>query len=608
MIRPKSLQQRLLIFMIFPVALLLIGMGIVGYVYAKNRMLDQWEEAAILKLQRAAHQVDMRLSRTKEWIKVFHKTGQAKNSGLIHEWIVEQLKKLEDVAHVNLTWEHLEKHNMMHIKAGHKMDQSSHQKTMADEKGMIRFHGSMISEITPPHYDALVQNETISLVSNLQDEDGVTIGRLEVSLYFKYLIKNIVESGWWQSHKAFLVDNTGKILVSTISEERLKLADNKNPLEQRTLYGIMAMSYGTFIGTGTFPSEVSGFYKLQQAPWNLVMIAPGKSILTSLFQFRMYYFVVGLVFILLILLLIRFVTGRTVNSIKEISDAADRIAKGEFNQTLLVKTEDEVGELTRSFNSMMQQLEERIRLKEAMDLAMEVQQNLFPQQSLQVLELDISGKSIYCDATGGDYIDFIQFSELGQGKIGIVVGDVVGHGIAAALLMTTARALLRCRLTQPGSLSQMMNDVNRLLCFDTSESGSFVTMFFVLFDPSNKCFQWVRAGHDPAILYDTSKDSFEDLDGKGTALGVDEKLYFQEYTYEEWNEDQIILIGTDGIWETSNLAGEMFGKKRVKEILQNHSESSAQEIIDAITDELATFRQEASQDDDITLAVIKFLR
>lgn len=608
MVRPKSLQQRLLIFMIFPVALLLIGMGIVGYVYAKNRMLAQWEEAAILKLQRAAHQVDMRLSRTKEWIKVFHKTGQAKNPGLIHEWIIEQLKKIEGVAHVNLTWEHHEKRTMMHIKAGHKMDKPSHQKIMADEERMIHFHGSIISEITPPHYDALVQNETISLASNLQNEEGLTIGRLEVSLYFEYLIKNIVESGWWQSHKAFLVDNTGKILVSTTSEERLKFADNKNPLEQRTLYGIMSMSYGTFIGTGTFPSEVSGFYKLQQAPWNLVMIAPGKSILTSLFKFRMYYFVVGLVFILLILLLIRFVSGRTVNSIKEISDAADRIAKGEFNQTLLVKTEDEVGELTRSFNSMMQQLDERIRLKEAMDLAMEVQQNLFPQQSLQVFGLDISGKSIYCDATGGDYIDFIQFSELGQGKIGIVVGDVVGHGIAAALLMTTTRALLRCRLTQPGSLSQIMNDVNRILCFDTSESGSFVTMFFMLFDPSNNCFQWIRAGHDPAILYDTSKDSFEDLDGKGAALGVDEQLYFQEYTYEEWNEDQIILIGTDGIWETSNLAGEMFGKKRVKEILRKHSESSAQEIIDTITDELAIFRQEAIQDDDITLAVIKFLR
>jgi sigma-B regulation protein RsbU (phosphoserine phosphatase) len=92
------------------------------------------------------------------------------------------------------------------------------------------------------------------------------------------------------------------------------------------------------------------------------MIAPGKEILASIVSFRLFSFIMGACFILLILLLIRFVTGRTVSSIKEVSQAAKRIAQGDFGEILPVKSQDEVGELTHSFNAMTQQLEERMRL------------------------------------------------------------------------------------------------------------------------------------------------------------------------------------------------------------------------------------------------------
>ena len=94
--------------------------------------------------------------------------------------------------------------------------------------------------------------------------------------------------------------------------------------------------------------------------------------------------------------------------------------------------------------------------------------------------LDIAGRSLYCQETGGDYFDYIPLADPAGGlRLCVAVGDVVGHGISAALLMTTVRALLRGRLDQPGSIAEAVCDVNRLLCQDTAASGSFVTLFLL---------------------------------------------------------------------------------------------------------------------------------
>lgn len=105
MTRPTSLQQRLSLFLFLPGALLLIGMGVAGFVYARNSLLAQWKEASILKLQRAAHNVDMRLSHVRQWIQKFNETAGEKNADLINLWIVAQLKQLRGVARVDLVWQ-----------------------------------------------------------------------------------------------------------------------------------------------------------------------------------------------------------------------------------------------------------------------------------------------------------------------------------------------------------------------------------------------------------------------------------------------------------------------------------------------------------------------
>ncbi|UCD80954.1 MAG: SpoIIE family protein phosphatase [Desulfobacterales bacterium] len=602
MIHPKSLQQRLSIFLILPVALLLILMGIAGFIYARNLLLSQWREASVLKLQRAAHRVDMRLARVKDWIRIFHQTSNGQDTYAIHDLTIEQLKQQEGVDHVHLTWNNHQPPSP--APAATRMSPMRH---MAAERPLMmrRFHSGRIREITPPRYDDAIKHETVSLISDLIDESGQSVGRLEVALDFNDLIKNVRESGWWQSNKAFLVNDTGNILTSTANEKRESLADSGDPLERETLKAMETGSYGTILGDGHPPDEVVGFYKLQEAPWSLVMIAPGKEILAPIVRFRLYYFVIGAAFIFFIVVLIRVVTGRTVAAIKEVSQAAERVAGGDYGKLLAAKTQDEVGELIRSFNSMVQQLKERMAMKQAMNLAMEVQQNLLPKKMPRIKGLDIAARSIYCDETGGDLYDFLEVNDGNTDRIGIAVGDVSGHGIPAALLMATVRAFLKSRVAQPGSTAEIISDVNRLVTHDTGDTGQFMTLFYASIDAGKKKLSWVRAGHDPAVLYDPVKDSFTDLGGRGMALGVNPGYDYREGGVIDLSGGQVLLIGTDGLWETQNPFYEMFGKNRLEAIIRRHSKTSADTILGSIIHGVQEFRGSAKQEDDITLAVIK---
>jgi phosphoserine phosphatase RsbU/P len=122
--------------------------------------------------------------------------------------------------------------------------------------------------------------------------------------------------------------------------------------------------------------------------------------------------------------------------------------------------------------------------------------------------MDIAAKSLYCQETGGDFYDFIDVQRDNMTHTGIAVGDVTGHGLPAALLMATSRAFLISRLTQPGTIGQIMTDINRLVAKDTEETSQFVTLFYLEIEHEEKNFRWIKAGHDPAILYDSLSDKF----------------------------------------------------------------------------------------------------
>ena len=178
--------------------------------------------------------------------------------------------------------------------------------------------------------------------------------------------------------------------------------------------------------------------------------------------------------------------------------------------TLCQAIQSAIGEY-RKVTSDQKQLN---NFKSSMAQASQVQQKLMPKSDPQVEGYDIAGKSIWCDETGGDYYDFLYPAVNGKKRIGIVVGDVTDHGIPSALLMTTARAFLRERVqTPPSECAAIISDVNNRLVRDVEELNLFMTMFYSEIAIKEKMIRWVKAGHEPAILYTPGTDSYELLAG-----------------------------------------------------------------------------------------------
>jgi sigma-B regulation protein RsbU (phosphoserine phosphatase) len=282
----------------------------------------------------------------------------------------------------------------------------------------------------------------------------------------------------------------------------------------------------------------------------------------------------------------------------------ERVSQGDLTRSVPVATNDEFGVIAGHTNTMIERLRHRLELITALKLAEEVQQNLLPQEPPSLPGLDIAGTSIYCDETGGDYFDYLK---LPDGRLGVVVADASGHGVGAALLMTTARALLRQRVAMTGDLAHIVSDVNQELFRDVQESGRFITMFLLEIDPAAKTLRWVRGGHDPAILYDAAADTFSELAGEGMALGVKKNFPFQEFTRDGWTPGSVIIVGTDGIRETHNEENEMFGLDRLREVIRKHAAEPAEKIQEGVIDSLRIFQGEAPQEDDITLVVVKLV-
>ena len=290
---------------------------------------------------------------------------------------------------------------------------------------------------------------------------------------------------------------------------------------------------------------------------------------------------------------------------RDIIQTLRRIRNGRFDQRVQVISNDEIGYTGDAINEMTKGLIERERMQQSLNLAKEVQQNLLPKNNLKVNGFDIAGKSVYCDETGGDYYDFIIIDDAAEQKIGVAIGDVSGHGIPSALLMATVRSSLRQRAHLPGSTAKIISDVNRLLVQDVEDSGQFMTMFFLALDTATRQLEWVRAGHDPGIVYDPGLDSFSELGGSGIALGVDAKWIYEDNKKTDFSNGQIIFLSTDGIWEARNKKGEMLGKEPILKAIRQNSSSDAGQIIDAIFDVLDKFIGEVKLEDDITSVVVK---
>ncbi len=313
-----------------------------------------------------------------------------------------------------------------------------------------------------------------------------------------------------------------------------------------------------------------------------------------------------LVAVLLVVMAAAWLTARSItNPVRALSRAAVRLGRGDFSVRVEPTGGREMRELTQAFNDMVPQLRDRTRLQQAMALAQEVHRSLLPAAMPHLPGLDLAAVSISFAEAGGDSYDALPGVHGDPGRHALLVGDVSGHGIDAALLMATARALLRMRAGMPGAPQDVVRDVNRYLAQDTAGTGRFMTLFYLELDTAGRALHWVRAGHDPAILYRAATDDFEELAGPGIPLAALDDHPFQARTRPWPGPGDVLLLGSDGMWEARGPDGGMFGKERVRRVLRENAARSAQDILNALLAALRAFQGSAPQEDDVTLMVIK---
>ena len=597
-IKLTSLQQRTLLYTILPIFIFLLLLSFIGFIFVRDLLITQWGETAISRLERSADLIEAKLREPKKLLLLLQDDDKmAVNRRLINH-IATQIEELEMVSEVIVDW------------PDSSLETGSYEIPAKNEGAGSRrgFHLQRF-DIGSPRYNNRLNHQTVSLVSEFKGIHSELVGTIEVIISFDTLLDHVINASWWKTNKAYLLDGSNNVLITT--GDKSDLEDNYpmrrfgtvNQLEKDTLEAILEMNSGTILGSGQPPDEISGFYRLKQVPWTLVVTAPGETVLEPIIAFRHYYVISLAISIGLILLIIRFSMNRVTEGIKRVSQASNELANGNFGPPLTVVTRDEVGELTENFNKMSRQLQQRLELKKNIGLAREVQQGLLPLTGLSLNGIEMSGKTLYCDETGGDYFDILKSDD--HEKVAVVVGDVVGHGVGAALLMATVRALLRSSFNQSETPAETIQNVNTLLNKDTETSGSFVTLFYLEVEPSSKTVRWIRAGHDPALIINRTSGEISELKGEGIALGVDPSWRYECAEFALASEPQVILICSDGVFEAVNGAGEHFGKQRVHELLTSIVDMPTETAVDHIMREIEFFTRGTTLEDDITVAVFR---
>jgi serine phosphatase RsbU (regulator of sigma subunit) len=240
-----------------------------------------------------------------------------------------------------------------------------------------------------------------------------------------------------------------------------------------------------------------------------------------------------------------------------------------------------------------------------LDVAREIQQSFIP-EDLRAPGVEVAGRSIACSGAGGDYVDYwMRRDAEGRetGEVVLVIGDVSGHGVGAALMMATTRAFLRGLLSQSHDLPVVLRRLNELLGADV-RAGRFVTLFVGVLDPGCRRLAWASAGHDPPLHHRPAEGATTALEATGPPLGVLPEAEFPCAT-TALSPGDLLVLTTDGAWEVRDAAGECWGRERLAEALADLAAESPHGVLAGLRRRIAGFAGTVDPSDDISLVVAR---
>ena len=251
----------------------------------------------------------------------------------------------------------------------------------------------------------------------------------------------------------------------------------------------------------------------------------------------------------------------------------------------------------------VENITERQRLKQELDVARHVQMSFLPKENPVLNGIDIASTCIPAMEVGGDYYDFIH---LGKDKLGIIIGDVSGKGTQAAFYMTLTKGFLKALAKQTESPSEVLTKMNELF-YENVERGRFISMIYAIVDLKEMKIKIARAGHNPIIFHD-DEGNINLINPDGMALGLEKgPLFSKVITEHEENlkPGKTFIFYTDGFSEAVNKKGQEYGLERMFDIAKNYNHNSASQLQDKMIEDINKFIGKAKQHDDMTMVILK---
>jgi serine phosphatase RsbU (regulator of sigma subunit) len=315
---------------------------------------------------------------------------------------------------------------------------------------------------------------------------------------------------------------------------------------------------------------------------------------------------IGLGFISLALIGIVPLSGRLTRNLSVLSEGVNRIAQGDYRARVEVRSGDEVGRLATAFNQMAEDVErhERAavgqeRIRRELELGRQIQHDMLPRTPLRLGLTEVKGVSVPAREVGGD---FFNYFEVDGGRIALLVGDVSGKGVGAALLMANIQASLRTRLAIGQDLAAIANALD--IDIDANTPGSvYATIFMAILDVASHRIRYVNAGHNPQYLL-RRNGGLEEMPSTGLPIGMLSGRGYREGTADV-AEGDLLFFYTDGCVEAESETGEMFSAERLEAVLRSAAVPGAGDALALVETAVNQFRGSREPFDDATMMVVK---
>ena len=461
---------------------------------------------------------------------------------------------------------------------------------------------------TVPYYDDAGTNSLMTTVgAGIHDASGKLIGMSTVDWQIQSMIDRLSAIKPTKNSFALIVSSKDNFVISNT----YKKADSSTTSLKDLAWDIEADTF-----------ELDGvkyivFRYIMENGWLFSVQIPVDEIFAEIENQNKLLLIISIIFAIVMLCCAFFFISKLVNlPLKRLTSSVAELGDGNLDNKIEIHSKDEIGMLAETFNKMTVDLKasieqnvranaEKERISTELNVATQIQANMlpsifpaFPHRN----EFEIYATMQPAKEVGGDFYDFFLID---KDTLVLVMADVSGKGVPAALFMVIAKTLIKNNAQNGKTPKEVFETVNNILC-ENNETGMFVTAFMGYLNiPSGK-FTFVNAGHNLPFLKTDSEYKFIEAKNRRLVLAAMENIIYKEETVTLKNGDELFLY-TDGVTEAMNSDKELFGDKRLAEVLNNNTNLPLENFTKAIKDEIDKFADGAEQADDITMLTLKFL-